>query len=200
MKSHSQDYKRKIITIPNLLSILRLCLIPLIIWLYRVKENSLLTTAVLLLSGLTDMVDGYIARRFNMISDVGKVLDPIADKATQIVMLLCLLSRFQYMMIPLLLLVVKEIFSAVTGLITIYKTKKVYGAYWHGKANTVLLYAMMLVHLVWVHIPVVVSNILIGLCTIMMCISFLLYGILNFKIILGHQGEKICSEDNEYDN
>lgn len=64
---------------------------------------------VLLLSGLTDVVDGIIARKCNMISDFGKAFDPIADKLTQAAMLCCLVVRFNYMLIPLGMLVIKEV-------------------------------------------------------------------------------------------
>src|SRR5699024_12022303 len=67
----------KILTIPNLLSFFRLCLIPVFMWLYCVDRNYLWTGIILIISGLTDTVDGIIARKFNMISDLGKVLDPI---------------------------------------------------------------------------------------------------------------------------
>ena len=63
----------RIITVPTLLSFFRFCLIPVIIWSCCVKENPLLAGEILLLSGLTDLADGYIARRFHMISNLGKV-------------------------------------------------------------------------------------------------------------------------------
>ncbi len=175
--------QKKILTIPNLLSLFRLLLIPLFVWLYLEKQDYRMTTVVLVLSGLTDVVDGYVARHFNMVSDFGKVLDPVADKLTQLAMLFCLLDRFHFMLIPLILLVVKELFAAVTGLMTIYKTKVVLGADWHGKATTLALYTMMIVHLVWYSIPVAVSNILIGLCVAIMLLSFVLYAIRNIRII-----------------
>ena len=87
--------EKRILTIPNILSFFRLCLIPLFVWLYCVKKDYMWTAIVLLLSGATDMADGYIARRFQMVSALGKVLDPIADKLTQGAMLLCLFTRFQ---------------------------------------------------------------------------------------------------------
>ena len=71
--------RKKILTIPNLLSLLRLCLVPLIIWLYCEQDNALAAAVVLALSGLTDVVDGFIARRFHMISDLGKVLDRMGE-------------------------------------------------------------------------------------------------------------------------
>ena len=94
-------YKHKIITIPNVLSFFRLLLIPVIVWLYIVKKDPLWTTGILVLSGVTDVVDGIIARKCNMISDFGKAFDPVADKLTQIAMLFCLVSRFKWMLLPL---------------------------------------------------------------------------------------------------
>ena len=105
----SGKYQKKILTIPNLLSLVRLCMIPVIVWLYNGKEDPLWALIVLLLSGATDIIDGIIARRFNMVSDFGKAFDPIADKLTQIAMLFCLVSNFPYMIVPLVILIVKEI-------------------------------------------------------------------------------------------
>lgn len=173
----------KILTIPNLLSFFRLCMIPVFMWLYCVERNYLWTGIILIISGLTDTVDGIIARKFNMISDLGKVLDPIADKVTQAAMLFCLLTRFPLMIAPLALMVVKEFFMGVTGLLVIQKTGKVFGADWHGKVNTWLLYAMMIIHVFWYNIPDVVSKVLIGICVVMMLISLVLYGRHNLKAL-----------------
>lgn len=181
----ASKYQKKILTIPNLLSLFRLCLIPVMIWLYCARKNYLATTLTLMLSGLTDIADGIIARRFNMISDFGKAFDPVADKLTQIAMLFCLVTRFPHMLIPLALLVVKELFAAVTGLMAIQKTGSVNGADWHGKVTTVLLYTMMLVHLIWFQIPGAASDVLIAVCTAMMLFSAIRYGIRNVKILKG---------------
>ena len=180
----------KILTIPNLLSFFRLCLIPVFMWLYCVERNYLWTGIILIISGLTDTVDGIIARKFNMISDLGKVLDPIADKVTQAAMLFCLLTRFPLMIAPLALMVVKEFFMGVTGLLVIQKTGKVFGADWHGKVNTWLLYAMMIIHVFWYNIPDVVSKVLIGICVVMMLISLVLYGRHNLKALKETEPEK----------
>lgn len=187
MEHMEERYKNKIITIPNILSLFRLLLIPVIVWLYVFRKDYLWTTVVLTLSGITDIVDGIIARKFHMISDFGKALDPVADKLTQIAMLFCLVTRFPYMLLPLIILVVKEIFAAVTGLLVIRKTGKVLGALWHGKAATVSLYSMMLIHLVWFSIPSVVSGVLIGLCTAMVLLSAILYGSRNLRILFGRE-------------
>lgn len=174
-------YKNKIITVPNILSCFRICLIPFIAWLYCIKQNYRWTTAILTLSGITDVVDGFIARKCGMVSDFGKALDPVADKLTQIVMLFCLVTRFHAMLIPLILLTVKEIFSGILGMVTIKKTGNVMGAVWHGKLSTVLLYVMMVLHLVWYNIPHVISNLSVAICTCMILISAILYTVRNFE-------------------
>ena len=177
-------YKHKILTIPNVLSFFRLLLIPVIVWLYIVKNDPVWTTVILILSGVTDVVDGIIARKCNMVSDFGKVFDPVADKLTQIAMLFCLVSRFQWMLLPLYVLVVKEVTAGILGFLVIRKTGNVDGAVWHGKATTVSLYTMMVIHLIWFHIPGVVSGILIGGCTALALLSAFLYTRENVKKLL----------------
>lgn len=187
-----QNTRKQLFTIPNLLSLLRLCMIPLIIWLYCTQKNYALTAVVLVLSGLTDMVDGYIARRFNMVTDLGKALDPVADKLTQASVMFCLLSRFRMMLVPLLLLIFKEVCNGVMSLVVIKKTGKVCGADWHGKVCTWLLYAMMFVHIVWFDISREWTTALIGICVIMMTVSFALYMVRNYKMLT----KEVTNNDN----
>lgn len=175
----------KVITIPNILSFFRICLIPLIVWLYIGANRYHLAGYVLLLSGLTDIVDGFIARRFHMTSNLGKVLDPIADKLTQAVTLICLLIRFPLMICPFILMVIKEFFMAVSGLLVIKRTGVVLGANWHGKVATCLLYVMMFCHIFWHEIDKVASALMIAGCTGMIALSFVLYGIRNLKALKG---------------
>ena len=181
--SKDSRYKNKILTIPNVLSFFRLWLIPIIVRLYISKEDYFRTLMVLLLSGVTDVVDGIIARKCNMISDFGKAFDPIADKLTQVAMLCCLVVRFNSMLIPLGMLVIKEVVTGITALISIKKTAQVEGAVWHGKLTTVVLYLMMAVHLVWFNIPTTVSLIMVGVCIGIMIMSFIMYSVRNIKAI-----------------
>ena len=183
MYQEESNQWKQIATIPNLLSLGRIILIPLFMWLYCVKNEPMWTAAILLLSGLTDAADGFIARRFHMVSDFGKALDPIADKITQAAMLLCLISHFPRMMIPFVLLLIKEVVLGVTSLLAIRKTGRVESADWHGKITTVLLYGTMTVHLLWTNIPMAVSDALIAACVLMMLISFVLYGIRNYAAL-----------------
>lgn len=171
----NSNMQHRILTVPNLLSFFRLCLVPLFVWLYCEKQEYAWTGAVLILSGITDAADGFIARHFHMISDLGKVLDPIADKLTQGATLLCLITRFPMIAVPLVLLVLKELFVGVTGLLVIQKTGQVTGAKWHGKVTTALLYLLMILHVFWFDIPRSASNLLIASCVAMMILSLALY-------------------------
>ena len=169
-----------VLTIPNILSVFRICLIPLIVWFYN-NDYNFYAVCVLVLSGLTDIVDGFIARHFNMISDVGKILDPVADKLTQAVTLFCLMAKFPYMILIFVILFVKEISLSIVGIFVIRKTKTVKGANWHGKVTTFLLYFTMIVHILWYNINLVVSNLLISVCIAFMMLSFIMYLIRHFE-------------------
>ena len=192
-RQEAQDQKRimteaerkqdRIWTIPNILSMFRLVLIPVIVWLYCMEEEYQSAALVLILSGLTDLADGFIARRFHMISNLGKALDPIADKLTQFVVLICLVTKFPKMLLPVCLLPVKELTTGILSFLVIRRTGKVDGADWHGKVATALLDATMVLHVLWSDITEPVSTILILGCTVMILISFVLYTLRHLRIL-----------------
>jgi len=175
--------KESILTIPNLLSFVRLAMIPVIAWAYLGKNDPGLTTLLLVLSGVTDVVDGFIARRFHMISELGKALDPVADKLTQGVMLICLATRRRILFIPVALLAIKEIFTGLCGVVVIKRTGRVLGARWHGKVTTILLYSMMIAFVLWQDMPLWASNAMIAACAAMMLLSCVLYAQRNMKAL-----------------
>lgn len=170
-------------SIPNLITYLRFALIPAIIWAYCTLENGVLTAVFVAVSALTDVVDGKIARRFNQVTDVGKALDPIADKLTQATMMYCLLSKYELMLSVLIILIVKEIFMVVTALLETKVTNQINGALWYGKACTVFLYAVMLILMFFPNIQLTIANILLILSAVAMIVSTALYGVYRFKRI-----------------
>ncbi len=170
-------------SVPNLISYLRLLLIPAIIWAYCEKENGFLTVIFVALSAVTDVLDGKIARRFNMVTDIGKILDPVADKLTQAAMMYCLLTKYELMLTALIVLVVKEIFMAVTAILETKYSAKINSALWYGKACTVILYAVMLVLLFFTNIPLWFANTLIVISVAAMVISTVLYAVHRTKAI-----------------
>ena len=190
-----EEKKNGFFTIPNIMTLFRLAMIPFIIWLYIIKKQYIVTGILILISGITDVVDGIIARKFNMVSDVGKLLDPIADQLTQLAVLICLVSRFPLVLIPLTVMIMKELFIGITGIVRIRRSSVVPVADWHGKAATVLLYIMMMVHMFWYDINPVFSTVFIIVCTVLIIISFVFYGIDNIRII--KQAGVAESENNE---
>lgn len=178
MKAHNKQLK--FFTIPNILTLFRIVLIPVFVYTYLVKKNTLHTIIIIIISGLSDVADGFIARRFNMVSDIGKALDPLADKLTQAALLYCLIARFPNMMYVFILLVIKELILSLLSFLAIKKTHIVKGADWHGKMTTVLLY-MMMIHIIYADISPKLSNTLIIICVISMILSFILYAIRHIK-------------------
>lgn len=140
------------LNIPNLLSFLRILLIAPFVACY-LTDHTVWAWVMLGLSGISDFLDGKIARSFHQITDLGKVLDPVADKLTQTAMLACLLTRFEAMWGLLAVLVGKEAVMAAMGLFVIRRTREVYSARWHGKLATCVIYAVIFLHIVWYDIP-----------------------------------------------
>ena len=175
--------KGKVFTIPNILSLVRLLLIPVIVYVYVVRQKPLTAALLLLASGATDTLDGIIARKFDMVSELGKALDPIADKLTQIAMVFCLATRFRGIRILLCVLLAKELFVGLTSLIACHKQGRVLAAEWHGKLATTVMYAVMLAHLFFPHMPETLSMAFSGVCIALVVLSGVLYGIRNISAI-----------------
>ena len=134
--------------IPNALSVVRMALIPVFMVLYLLRVDTW-AFAVLLVSGLTDFVDGFVARRFDMITDCGKLLDPLSDKLTQVAVVVCLTTRYTELLPLTVLCFVKELSQAIGGILLLKKNVQAQGARWFGKVSTVLFYATMLVIVLW---------------------------------------------------
>ena len=165
----------QILTIPNLLSLVRLALIPLIVWLYCLKQEYIWAVAVVVLSGATDVIDGFIARKYNMISDFGKILDPIADKLTQAALIVCLLKRYDWMLWLLVLFAAKEIIMGISGLVVIKKKDVVNSSQWFGKLTTVVLYGVMILLFLFPGLPEAFANAMIALCAAVIILSLVKY-------------------------
>lgn len=143
----SKNWKKEILTIPNMLSLFRLALIPLYVSIYLNAEDPAdyyLASAILAVSCLTDLIDGQIARRFHMISAVGKVLDPLADKVTQFTLVLCLSIRHSILWIIVGLIFIKEMFQLIAGIIAFKHGRMLKGAQFTGKICTTVLFVSLI--------------------------------------------------------
>ncbi len=142
-----KNWKKEILTIPNLLSLFRLVLIPVYVVIYlnaTTTKEYFLAGTILAVSCLTDMVDGKIARHFNMISNVGKMLDPFADKATQFTLTLCLSMKYPALRCVLALFIVKESFQLFAWVVNFRKGKVLPGALLAGKICTAVLFISLI--------------------------------------------------------
>lgn len=124
--------------IPNALTVVRFILIPLIVY-YILTGQYIAGFIVLTISGLTDVLDGCIARKFNFITNFGKLIDPLADKATQIAVLASLTFKGIVPLWILLIVFIKEIVM-VAGASFLYGKKLVVSSRWYGKLATILFY------------------------------------------------------------
>lgn len=142
-----KNLKNEILTIPNLLSLFRLVLIPVYVVIYLNAQelaDYFLAAGILAVSCLTDMIDGKIARRFNMISNLGKILDPIADKTTQFTLLICLAIKHPVLRYLAVLFFFKELFMLVALLLSIKKRQVLPGALLPGKICTTVLFLSLI--------------------------------------------------------
>ena len=170
--------RREILSIPNLMGYFRILLIPLFSWMYCTADSTgdyYAAAVVVGISGLTDMFDGKIARRFNMITELGKFIDPLADKLTQAALLICLAVRYPLMRAVLVLFVIKEGFMAVMGALLLPRGKKLDGAMWFGKVCTAVLYAALFLLLLLPGIGIAAADVLIAVCGVFLLFSFLMY-------------------------
>ena len=173
-----KDWKKKILTIPNLLSLFRLVLIPVYMLIYFHADRPghyYLSAAILAVSCLTDLIDGKIARHFNMISTVGKILDPLADKATQFTLIICLASRYPVLWYLVALFVVKEGFQLIAGSITLRKGKMLEGALLAGKICTTVLFVSLIVLVMIPTLSEQVVTVVTIVDSIFMIVSFVQY-------------------------
>ncbi len=132
--------------VPNALSIFRIVLIPVfcIVYFWQNPYAPFWAGLVLLLSFCTDILDGYIARKFNQITDLGKILDPVADKLTQVAVVLCLyFAKVVPLFVPIFF-AAKELIIMIGGALLMKDKSIVVSASWFGKVGTGLFYIIMM--------------------------------------------------------
>lgn len=137
---------KNIFTIPNIISFFRLILVPLFVITYFKETDSnyyLWSIIIVVISGISDVVDGFIARHFHMVSDLGKVLDPIADKLTQVVVILSLAINHPSIFPMFIVLFLKELLTLFVAVHLLSKGTKPISSKWFGKLSTVVIFITM---------------------------------------------------------
>ena len=165
-------------------------MIPLILWLYIGRSAYVWAAVVVLLSGITDIADGYIARTFHMVTDLGKALDPVADKLTQGALVVCLVTRYRWMLLVLILLAIRELMLGVCGMIVLTRYDSIDGAKWYGKLSTAVVYISMMILILYPNPSATLLSALIALCCGVIVFSCAQYGIFYYRFFRSHSGRK----------
>lgn len=183
--------------IPNILSVFRILLIPFFVVLY-ISANSqhqqyyFYAASILVLSGLTDLLDGIIARKYNQITNLGKILDPLADKLTQLTVVICVAIKLgsKILAAALMIFVIKEILMLIGGFIILRKKTTIQGSKWYGKIATAVFYVVMAAIAMFEKIPLWGA-----LAMILVAAAFMLFAFFNYI----REFFRIISQDNTAD-
>ncbi len=188
--------RNKNLTIPNLMSVARIAMVPFFAYFY-LKDELVTAVTFLVLSGLSDLFDGLIARKFNQVTELGKMLDPFADKLTQGVVAICLAIKIAEVRPLLLLFVVKELLMLCGAIILLKRKKKPSAAQWYGKVATTLFYISVTV-IVFMRAVFEVEDKMFGIISnslLILTAFFMIYAAVKyFQIFL----EIIRSDDEKY--
>lgn len=185
------NWKKEILTIPNLLSMFRLALLPVYVHIYLNASKPchyIAAGAVMAVSCLTDAVDGKIARQYNMISNFGKLLDPAADKITQLTLTICLASKYPVLKPVLALFLVKECFQLIAVIANLRRGKALPGALMAGKICTTVLFVSLICLVLFPDLPPMVVD-----AVAMVNAGFLMFSFISY--ILAYYGKNKKVED-----
>lgn len=179
--------------IPNILTTVRLGLVPVFAYFMLFKESILMASLVFILSGITDIVDGYIARHYNMISRFGMIYDPFVDKLMQITAVVCLVLNETIPIWLLVFVLFKEISMILVGGI-LYVNKIVVSSNKFGKMSTVIFYAGVLALIIWKNMPSFVLSLIILIMIIPMLVAGIYYAV---DIVKNYEIKRVQDEKEE---
>ena len=178
--------KEEIWSLPNCMGYFRILLIPVFCVIYlnadSVKDYYL-AAGIVLVSTITDLFDGKVARKFNMVTELGKFVDPFADKLTHGAVALCLCTRYKCMVWLVVLMAMKEGFMAVMGLINLRRGKKLDGAKWYGKVCTFVTYVILIILLLFPTMNTKVVWVLTTVDMVLMIFTWINYIVYHKKIL-----------------
>ncbi len=173
-------YHNKNLNIPNALTVLRMILIiPFVI--FYVNKQYIPAVVVLIISGITDALDGFIARNFNQFTELGKMLDPLSDKLTQGSVALCLAIQYPILLPFFLIFIIKEAGMVIAALVLIKKRKKPCGSKWYGKIATILFYISFVIIVamrIWD-----IDNMTLTVVLLSITASFMIYALIRYFVI-----------------
>ena len=178
--------KKEYFSIPNLMGYFRILMIPVFLYLYYKADTPrdyLIAFVILAVSLLTDLLDGWVARKFNMITDFGKALDPVADKLTQGALAIAVSFRYRLMLVFLTLFVCKEMYMGIMGLYLKKKKNFWSGAKMYGKVCTTIIDVGAFILLLIPNLSYTAANTLIIVMMLFMCYSLIRYILFHASVL-----------------
>lgn len=187
---------KKVFNIPNILSMFRIVLIPFFALLYfkadaQNTQYYFYASLALILSGISDLLDGVIARKFNQITYLGKILDPLADKLTQVVVVICVAIKLDSWVLTaaLMVFVVKEFLMLIGGFIILKNKITLQASKWYGKVATAVFYIVMAAIAMFDWISIEIAFLMILVAALFMMFAFSQY-IMDFVSIMKNNKKK----------
>lgn len=187
MKTESQKYP--IFNVPNTLSFIRILVVPLMVYFF-LNDQIIWAVVMITISGLSDAFDGFFARKLNQVTELGKMLDPLADKLTQVAAAVCIGIKFPNLLYILMVFIAKELLMALGATFLLKRHKKPCAARWYGKVATVLFYVSVAVIVVMdgfldveATLFYTVSNVLLGITAVMMVYAIIRYAMVFLALL-----------------
>ena len=184
--------------LPNIVSIARICLVPVFIAVYFIHESDIKYWAIMVyaIAGLSDLLDGYLARKFDAVTKLGKLLDPLGDKLMTFTVMVCITITSHILYWAVLVYFVKEVLMAIGGFLIHRKARvELPAANYIGKASTFLLFLVCVIMMFFRELPEYVE---IALTTAAICVTLVaLASYLNsyIKIMKSRPTENINGEN-----
>ncbi|MDD3429186.1 MAG: CDP-alcohol phosphatidyltransferase family protein [Oscillospiraceae bacterium] len=160
--------------IPNMLTLIRIVLIPFFA-VYMLQGQYLQAGIILVLSGLSDVLDGFLARHFGWTTYLGRVLDPVADKLTQGTVCIVMSVLYPQYIVFFVVMIAKEVTMLVMGGYLFKKGAEIEASRWFGKAATVVFYTAMVILVVFPQLQGMLVYALLGITTALVLFAFVMY-------------------------
>lgn len=178
---NKKELSSQFLELPNLITISRFFALPFFVYYYLFKTNYIATILIFAISCITDMLDGYIARSRNMVTQLGTVLDPLVDKVFQLTVAVCIaLKGFYAMWVVVAFLLFKDLFLIICGILLYKKFNTVVKANWVGKISSLIFYVAVFVIILFPNYAILYRSIIdfsIILSGVTALVSYIAYGL-----------------------
>ena len=174
--------RKNIVNLPNGITLFRLLLIPVIVRLY-LDELYAGSFAVIVVAVISDMVDGTVARRTGCVTDFGKFFDSAVSKVLIAVLIICLVPRYRWMWLLLIVMMFRELCQIIYGYILFSRYDRVYSSKWFGKICKASMTAVTAMLFLWHDIPRPAANLLIIACSVTVLLALMMYTRMYLQVV-----------------